>query len=95
MPAVGAEYYFFSCLSFLSPSLRKTARYRLKYCLKEPLNPEQALPFLHSFWSCLKKDTYVVFYLSCIIRRFNGEKTGKQMKSRQSFVRTADIVNAL
>ena len=25
----------------LSPSLRETARYRLKYCLKGPLNPEQ------------------------------------------------------
>ena len=27
--------------SFLSPSLRETARYRLKYCLKEPLSPKQ------------------------------------------------------
>ena len=25
----------------LYPSLWKTARYRLKYCLKEPLNPKQ------------------------------------------------------
>ena len=37
--------HFFSCLliffSFLSPSLRKTARYRLKYCLKGPLSPKQ------------------------------------------------------
>ena len=24
----------------LSPSLRETARYRLKYCLKRPLNPK-------------------------------------------------------
>ena len=31
------NYHF----SFLSPSLRETARYRLKYCLKGPLNPEQ------------------------------------------------------
>ena len=30
-------YYF----SFLSPSLWETARYRLKYCLKGPLNPKQ------------------------------------------------------
>ena len=28
-------------LSFLSPSLWETARYRLKYCLKEPLSPKQ------------------------------------------------------
>ena len=27
--------------SFLSPSLWQTARYRLKYCLKGPLNPKQ------------------------------------------------------
>ena len=30
------------CLfSPLSPSLWETARYRLEYCLKEPLNPKQ------------------------------------------------------
>ena len=28
----------------LSPSLWETARYRLKYCLKEPLNPKQSNP---------------------------------------------------
>ena len=27
--------------SFLSPSLWETARYRLKYCLKGPLSPNQ------------------------------------------------------
>ena len=27
--------------SSLSPSLWETARYRLKYCFKEPLNPKQ------------------------------------------------------
>ena len=27
--------------SFFSPSLWETARYRLKYCLKGPLNPQQ------------------------------------------------------
>ena len=34
---------FYSPLSFspLSPSLWETARYRLKYCLKVPLNPKQ------------------------------------------------------
>ena len=35
------------------------------------------------FWSSLinliSKDTYVIFYLSRIISRFNGEKTAKQM----------------
>ena len=28
-------------ISVLSPSLWETARYRLKYCLKGPLNPKQ------------------------------------------------------
>ena len=30
-------------LSFLSPSLWETARYRLKYCLKGPLSPKQPI----------------------------------------------------
>ena len=29
--------------SLLFPSLWETARYRLKYCLKEPLNPKQPI----------------------------------------------------
>ena len=36
--------HFFFCLSFLFPfslSLWETARYRLKYCLKGPLSPNQ------------------------------------------------------
>ena len=35
--------HFYSHLSFssLSPSLWEMARYRLKYCLKGPLNPNQ------------------------------------------------------
>ena len=36
----------------------------------------------------ISKATYVVFYLSCIIRKFNGEKIVKQMESRRSFIRT-------
>ena len=44
--AVGAggvvwTFLLLSILSPLSPSLRETARYRLKYCLKGPLNPKQ------------------------------------------------------
>ena len=44
--AVGAggvvwTFLLSSILSLLSPSLRETARYRLKYCLKGPLNPKQ------------------------------------------------------
>ena len=33
---ISLVYHF----SFLSPSLWETARYRLKYCLKGPLNPK-------------------------------------------------------
>ena len=45
--AVGADgdclvIFSFAChLSFLSPSLCETARYRLKNCLKGPLSPKQ------------------------------------------------------
>ena len=38
----GLDIFFpSSILSRLSPSLWETARYRLKYCLKGPLNPKQ------------------------------------------------------
>ena len=39
----------------LSPSLWETARYRLKYCLKGPLNPEPTNdgPNIYSSWSGL------------------------------------------
>ena len=37
----------------LSPSLWETARYRLKYCLKGPLNPKQPTNQLHHFLCAL------------------------------------------
>ena len=37
----GWTFLLSSILSLLSPSLREAARYRLKYCLKGPLNPKQ------------------------------------------------------
>ena len=39
----GCFGHFFSRLSFLflTPSLRETTRYRLKYCLKGPLSPNK------------------------------------------------------
>ena len=33
-------FFFSSIISLLSPTLWETARYRLKYCLKGPLNPK-------------------------------------------------------
>ena len=47
--AVGAgggvvwTFFLSSILYSLSPFLWKTARYRLKYCLKGPLNPKQPI----------------------------------------------------
>ena len=41
----------------LSPSLWETARYRLKYCLKGPLNPKQ--PTNYCNW-CVKKSTIFI-----------------------------------
>ena len=34
------HFFLSSVISLLSPSLWETARYRLKYCLKGPLNPK-------------------------------------------------------
>ena len=34
-------FFLIYLFSFLSPSLWETARYRLKFCLKGPLNPKQ------------------------------------------------------
>ena len=61
----------------LSPSLWETARYRLKYCLKGPLNPKQQqfiykatyitwLPFVFSFLSTF----YVCFVTSYAVPFF-------------------------
>ena len=36
-------FIFLYPFSPLSPSLWETARYRLKYCLKGPLNPDQSI----------------------------------------------------
>ena len=59
---------------------------------KQRMNDEAYRVSSTCFWSSLtnliSKDTYMVFYVhvSCIICRFNGEKTAKQVKSRCSFV---------
>ena len=39
--------------SSLSPSLWETARYRLKYCLKRPLNPKQPTNQLWKPWKLI------------------------------------------
>ena len=40
--ALAVLVWTFLLSSILSPSLWETARYRLKYCLKGPLNPKQS-----------------------------------------------------
>ena len=51
--AGGVVWTFYSPLFYLfsplSPSLWETARYRLKYCLKGPLNPKQPTNHIPSF----------------------------------------------
>ena len=45
----------------LSPSLWETARYRLKYCLKGPLNPKQLINQFYIYFLgsniCVKSDS--------------------------------------
>ena len=55
----GIFRHFYSPILFspLPPSLWETARYRLKYCLKGPLNPKQPtnqpIHYRHSTWNPL------------------------------------------
>ena len=58
----GVVWTFFlsSILSSLSPSLWETAQYRLKYCLKGPLNPKQPTNQILKVLLCsLKNDIYL------------------------------------
>ena len=55
-------FTFIYPVSSLSPSLWETARYRLKYCLKGPLNPKQPtnqvlIAMLYSGHICLFEDS--------------------------------------
>ena len=43
----GLDIFSLIILSLLSPSLWETTRYRLKYCLKGPLNPKQPTNQIH------------------------------------------------
>ena len=50
----------------LSPSLWETARYRLKYCLKGPLNPKQPTNQLTSGW--------ILNNYTCMFLRWSSNK---------------------
>ena len=61
----------------LSPSLWETARYRLKYCLKGPLNPKQPITrlFIHSRKRGItpeRQDRWRKKYLSAYFRHVNA-----------------------
>ena len=71
--AVGAggvllTFLLSSILSLLSPALWETARYRLKYCLKGPLNSKQPTNHLLK-WStgllCDSSAHHVLFIVQC------------------------------
>ena len=74
--AVGAEggcldiFTLIYPFSSLSPSLWETARYRLKYCLKGPLNPKQPTNqnlLLHNFSVAISVSPHVCFILVLIL----------------------------
>ena len=50
-------------ISSLSPSLWETARYRLKYCLKGPLNPKQPTDQSLVLGKCLQRSLQVSCFL--------------------------------
>ena len=54
-------------VSFLSPSLWETARYRLKYCLEGPLNPKQPTTNLqYSFDTTRFVVGVIIALISCV-----------------------------
>ena len=68
--AGGGVWTFFSLIylfSFLSPSLWEMARYRLKYCLKGPLNPKQPTNRIYSA-SCVAQP--ILSETSHTVRKF-------------------------
>ena len=50
--------------------------------------------FLPGLINIILKDTYMVFYSSCIIGRFDGEKMAKQMKRDAVLLELVDVANA-
>ena len=71
--------------SFLSPSLWETARYRLKYCLKGPLNPKQPTNQPAAF-----SRRAVVSYWRKYVHEVLVNRLGGLSLSRKSVVRLTD-----
>ena len=64
----------------LSPSLWETARYRLKYCLKGPLNPKQQQQ--HSFKRCAKIENETTWLLPLKTRPYISSITTRNCNDR-------------
>ena len=60
----------------LSPSLWETARYRLKYCLKGPLNPKQPTNQLEYYQSAIIRISIIITVL-----HFKQKKNKKKNKT--------------
>ena len=69
------DIFLSSILSSLSPSLWGTARYRLKYCLKGPLNPKQPT---NQLAVCVRVGVVWIFFLSSIISQFFLPLSGRR-----------------
>ena len=75
----GLDIFF----SILSPSLWETARYRLKYCLKGPLNPKQSTNQIHN----LKHQNagFVDVKMDLNSKRSKGIFVRENLKNKQSY----------
>ena len=59
----GCLTFFFPChITFLSPVFCESARYRLKYCLKDPFNPRQPISKIFSLFMFLFKINRLNYY---------------------------------
>ena len=71
-----------SILSPLSPSLWETARYRLKYCLKGPLNPKQPT----NQWIIPQIISFIQTETNGFWRNSKTKRTERQLKNFVVFI---------
>ena len=63
--------------SFLSPSLWETARYRLKYCLKGPLNPKQPTNQPHLATE-IQRENFLLLARSKFVSQFERASSSRE-----------------
>ena len=71
-------------IHFLENTISVSFDTRPERCIGEACQPS-LMCFRLSLINWTSTETYVVFYLSCIISRFNVEKQAKQMKKQMQF----------